>query len=155
MGADLNHEVLDSACQNDKKLYRRLVQEMSANLRRRPQMLLQTPRAARHALFKPLLELPRFDTLAQNLLIQWLRASQVPMMNAFLEALGIPHDANGCAGAFPGAMDADKLRGAADKLYAAFVANRVTLFLSVFDRLSGAAWPEMESCLRRPASATG
>lgn len=152
---ELNHEVLETACQHEKKLYRRVVQEMAQNLRRRPQMLLEMPRAQRHELFRPLLGLPHFDVLGQNLIIVWLSKTQVQMMSRFLDALGISHDGKGYAESFPDEVEAGRLRAAVDALYAGFDAGRVSLYLRVLDRVSGVRWPELESMIPGDPVAAG
>jgi hypothetical protein len=149
----LNHEVLEAAYAHEKKLYRRLVQEMAQNLRKRPQMLLDMPRAERHVLFHTLLALPHFDLLAQNLIILWLSKTQVPMMTAFLDALGISHDGKGCAEKFPDQVETERLRAAVDGLYSTFPPDAVGLYLRVMDRISGVDWPELPGLVR--ASAAG
>lgn len=152
MPAELNHEVLDAACLNDKKLYRRLMNDMAANLRKRPQALLALPRRERHVLFQPLLGLPQFDVLAQNLVINWLAETQVALMTAFLDTVGIAHDGKGYAEAFPESVDDAKLRGAVDALYAKFPEPAVTLYLGVMDRISGVQWPNLAGLIRTPAA---
>jgi hypothetical protein len=144
----LNHEVLDAACLHDKKLYRRLMNDMAANLRKRPQALLALPRTERHVLFQPLLGLPQFDVLAQNLLIVWLGATQKEMMAAFLDALSIRHDGNGYAEGFPESVEDGVLRTAVDGLYARFPAPAVSLYLGVMDRISGVRWPNLSGLVR-------
>jgi hypothetical protein len=137
----LNHEVLDCACLEDKKLYRRVVQEMSKNLRRRPQMLLGMPRPARHELFRPLLGLPQFETLAQNLAIRWLRERRKGMMVSFLDTLGVVHDGAGMAESFPETMEEKKLLEGARALAAAHGKEAVFFYLNIFDQICGVEWP--------------
>jgi hypothetical protein len=151
----LNHEVLEASYAHEKKLYRRLVQEMAQNLRKRPQMLLDMPRTERHALFHPLLALPHFDLTAQNLIIVWLSETQAPMMAAFLDALGIGHDGKGYADGFPDQMEAGRLKAAVDSLYGAFPADAVGLYLRVMDRISGVDWSELPGLVRAPKSLSG
>lgn len=140
---DLNHEVLEAAYVHEKKLYRRLVQEMAQNLRKRPQMLLEMPRRERHAVFYPLLQLPHFDLTAQNLIIVWLSKTKAPMMTAFLDALGIAHDGKGYADEFPETVDEAGLKRAVEELYDKFPHDAVGLYLRVLDRVSGVAWPAL------------
>lgn len=148
LSPELNHEVLEAACLHEKKLYRRVVQEMAQNLRRRPQMLLEMPRRERHGLFQPLLGLPQFDLAAQNLIIVWLSETQAGMLVSFLDALGIAHDGKGYADAFPESVEPERLRAAVEGIYGAHDAGRVSLYLRVLDRISGVDWPGLENMIR-------
>jgi hypothetical protein len=146
---ELNHEVLEAAYTHEKKLYRRVVQEMAQNLRRRPQMLLETPRKDRHALFQPLLSLPHFELTSQNILIVWLAETQQPLMTTFLDALGIAHDGKGYADGFPETIDDARLKAAVEQLYAGFPAPKVNLYLGVLERISGVQWPNLAALIRK------
>lgn len=145
----LNQEILETAYLNEKKLYRRVVEDLAANLRKRPKVILEMPRQARHELFRPLLQLPNFHVITQNLFIHWLATTQVPLMNAFLDALDIKHDGAGSVDSFPETIEKSRLSAAVDKLYAGFEQEKVTAYLSVFDSISGVNWTDLEALIRK------
>jgi hypothetical protein len=145
----LNQEILETAYLHEKKLYRRVVDDLAANLRKRPKMILEMPRAARHELFRPLLALPAFHLITQNLMIHWLATSQVALMNAFLDVLGIKHDGAGSVDAFPEKVEKSKLSAAVEKLYQDFESDKVTAYLSVFDSISGVEWADLNSLIKK------
>jgi hypothetical protein len=149
----LNHQILDSACLNNKRLYRQVVDDMASNLRRRNKALLDMPRAERHKLFQPLLGLPNFYVLTQNLVMNWLVADESEMLASFLDQLGIEHDGEGCVDMFPETMDDGKLKAAVDGLYAAFPEEKVTLYLNTFDDVSGCNWAGLKDLIRQPKAA--
>lgn len=148
----LQHEILESSYFNQKKLYRLLIQDMADVLRKRPILLQALPRKERHMLFQPILGLPNYQVLSQNLLMQWLVEDQSKMMAAFLDALGIEHDGKGCVDSFPGEIDEAKLKAAVEKLYAEFPEEKVTVYLRTFDVLSGANWPSLNPLIRESAA---
>lgn len=148
----LQHEILEASYFNQKKLYRMLIQDMADALRKRPLLLQTLPRNERHMLFQPILGLPNYQVLTQNLLMQWLVADQSKMMAFFLEALGIEHDGKGCADVFPAEMDEDKLKAAVEGLYAGFPEEKVTVYLRTFNVLSGSDWPELAPLIRESVS---
>ncbi|NJK92662.1 MAG: hypothetical protein HC904_13045 [Blastochloris sp.] len=154
MSPEKNHEILEFAYLNDKKLYRRVVEDLSAQLRKRPKLILETPRAQRHELFRPLLGLPNVHLLSQNLMILWLGQKQVTLLNAFLDALGIEHDQAGSVERFPETVDKKKLSSAVEGLYQAFPEEDVNAYLSVFDSISGVNWPELKDLIRVDAATT-
>jgi hypothetical protein len=140
LSKELNHEILEVACLNEKKLYRHAVQDMSAMLRKRPQVILELPRATRHELFQPLLGMPQFDVLGHNLVINWLRISGEPMLVAFLDGVGLKHDGHGCAEEFPESVDASKVEQACKSLYDKFPAEKVGVYLQLFPNITGVDW---------------
>lgn len=148
----LAHEILDTAYAHEKKLYRQLVSEMSANLRKREPFVLKMPRAERHVLFQPLLALPNFEILGQNLFITWLGQTQEAMMVAFLDQLGIKHDGHGYAEGFPENVDAAPLKKAVEALYGAFPEEKVNVYLGVMERISGVQWPALAPLLKIKAA---
>jgi len=148
----LQHEILESSYFNQKKLYRILLQDMADALRKRPILLQSLPRKERHMLFQPILGLPNFQVLSQNLLMQWLVHDQSKMMASFLDSLGIEHDGKGCVDSFPEAIDEAKLKSGVEKLYADFPEEKVTVYLRTFDVLSGANWPALSPLIRETAA---
>jgi hypothetical protein len=144
----LNHEILEVAYQNEKKLYRHVMDDVGPNLKIRAKMILETPRVARHELFRPFLQLPQFHVVTQNLMILWLATTQVPVMTAFLDSLGIKHDGVGSVDSFPKEMDATKLTKAVEELYGKFPEEKVTAYLSIFDTISGVSWVELPALIR-------
>lgn len=154
---ELNHTILEAAYEANKKLYRNLVQEMSSALRKRKALLQQMPRQERHLLFQPILGLPNYHVLSQNLLMNWLAEEKVDMICEFLDALGIEHDGRGFSNEFPESMDKAKLQQAVEKIYDQFEEQSVTAYLSTFDSLTGMTWEDLPSMLRNteePAEAS-
>ncbi|MDX6767146.1 MAG: hypothetical protein SFU85_10170 [Candidatus Methylacidiphilales bacterium] len=149
----LVHEILEASYLGQKKLYRELVADMAANLRKREQFLLKLPRSERHQLFHPLLGLPDFELLGQNLLIVWLGQTQDAMLSAFLDHMGIKHDGKGYAESFPESVEEARLKKAVTALYEAFPAEKVNIYLGVMERVSGVSWPALAPLVRWPADA--
>jgi hypothetical protein len=148
----LNHEILETAYRLQKKLYRRVIDDLAPQLRMRPQRLLDMPKVERHALFQPLLALPLMDVLSQNLLLHWLAQEAHPLMATFLNELGIAHDGKGCVEEFPATVDPARLAKAVETLYASFPAEKVTLYLRTFDSVSGCQWPGLTDLVQNPAT---
>ncbi|MFH1066694.1 MAG: hypothetical protein V1746_02170 [bacterium] len=148
LSPSLNHAVLEAAYVHQKKLYRNLVQDAAQHLHQRPQRLLETPRNERHAQFQPLLASPAFYMLSQNLLLNWLLQSESAMMAAFLDALRIAHDGQGCASDFPEKIDDTLLTDAVAKLYEKFDAEKIRFYLKTFDSVAGVNWPSLQKLIR-------
>ncbi|MDR2462434.1 MAG: hypothetical protein LBD30_01485 [Verrucomicrobiales bacterium] len=140
LSKELNHEIFEAACLNEKRLYRHAVEELSEGLRRRPQVVLELPRAARHELFQPLMGLRQFDTLGFNLVINWLRKKYEPLLVRFMDGVGAEHDGHGCAEVFPQKVPAAKLERACQSLYEQFPEEAVTFYLRLFSNITGTDW---------------
>jgi hypothetical protein len=149
----LNHRIFESAYNGDKKLYRRTVQDLADNLRRRSKLILEMPRADRHELFQPLMGLPAFEVLAQNLAIHWLKQERVDMVVSFLDTLGIKHDGRGFADEFPQDMPKGKLKKAVKNLLKNYPESDVAFYLSIFDTISGTQWAGLEALIPKPEKA--
>lgn len=146
----LNHLIFESAYNGDKKLYRRVIQDLAGNLRRRPKVILEMPRSARHELFQPLMGLPAFEVLAQNLIIHWLKQERSGMVIAFLDALGIAHDGRGFADEFPEEVPQAKLKAAVKTLLKEYPEEEVAFYLNIFDSLTGTEWDGLEELIPKP-----
>jgi len=68
------------------------------------------------------------DSVAGRVLVAYHLAHQRPMLGAFLDALGIAHDNGVLTGQDLAAPDAEKLKGAAETLRAAFPPADVDLY---------------------------
>lgn len=148
LSADLSHQILEAAYLHNKKLYRRVVNDMAANLRKRPQRLLDTPRIERHPLFSPLLSAPQFDVLSQNLLMCWLAHEQTSLICAFLDQLGIPHDEKGFADNLGDEPSKETLTRAVSHLYDHYPQDVVTTYLQAFETICGVSWKELSPLIR-------
>ena len=144
LGPELNHEILDSACTENKKLYKQLLEEVSKALRVRPQKLLEASRKERHDRFHDLLGRPDFGILSQNLLMNWLDKSQRAMLVAFLDKLNLKHDGKGYVDEFPPTMDDVLLKKAVEHLYNTFEKEKVSTYLKTFDSIAACNWPLVE-----------
>src|SRR5271168_1805322 len=96
----LANDILLSVQKSNKKLYRTAVEVMAPRMGVRVPILLETPKAQRHATWIQILGRPEMEVLSFNLLSSWLIESERPMLCAWLDALGIEHGANGCADSF-------------------------------------------------------
>ncbi|MEM9400606.1 MAG: hypothetical protein AAF984_10390 [Verrucomicrobiota bacterium] len=148
LSPELNHEILESAYLNNKKLYRTVLEECGSQLRKRVAGLKQLPRKERHMIFLPVLSLPMCHVVTQNLLMNWLGKDKVEMLNKFLDGLNIEHDGSGCASNFPEKMDSETLKLAVDTLYEKFDESAVSLYLKTFDSLTGMNWSGIDDLIR-------
>jgi hypothetical protein len=101
---------------------------------------LDPERKARYLASVP--DLP--DEIAARLLIVYHLAEQRPMMGAFLDALGLPHE-NGMIDNNEAPPDPTKLAAAAATIARVYPAQDVSLYLNTLVWQDPAAWGPLES----------
>ena len=126
---ELANEILVSVQKSNKKLYRTAVEVMAPRMGIRVPILIEMPKAQRHATWAHILGRPEMEVLSFNILSTWLIETQTPMLCAWLDSLGIEHAENGCADTFPPQPDAAKLKKGVDGLLAKFDPVVVSLSL--------------------------
>jgi len=143
----LANEILCSVQKSNKKLYRTALELMAPRMGIRVPILLEQPKAERHATWARILSRPEMEVLSFNLLSTWLIESQAPMLCAWLDALGIAHGGNGCADHFPPEPPAATLRTAVDTLLAKFDPVLVGVYLRSFNQIDETQWPALDEIL--------
>lgn len=114
------------------------VQAIAGRLHFRPQSVLKlgADRQARH-----LASLPRIsESVAGRILVVYHLAAQRPMLEAFLNQLGIAHENGLIKESGAGKPDAARLAGAADALRAAFPPADVRLYLRTLAAQDPETW---------------
>jgi hypothetical protein len=92
------------------------------------------------------------DQVASRALVAYHLAEQRPMMSAFLDAVGVPHD-NGLIRDEAVKPESAKLKAAAADLAGQFPAADVALYFSTLVMQDPEAWGLLESLLEQPAEA--
>jgi hypothetical protein len=146
--APLGNEILVSVQKGNKKLYRTAVEVMAPRMGVRVPILIEMPKAQRHATFIRILARPEMEVLSFNLFSAWLIESQRPLLCAWLDALGIEHGENGCADTFPPEPSSELMKQGIDKLLAEFDPLLVSVYLRCFNAIDETHWPALEQILQ-------
>lgn len=113
------------------------------NFRVRSVQALPVDRRARHLAQMPDVS----EAIATRALISYHLAAQRPLMAAFLDALGIPHE-NGVINSEEVAKpDAAKLAAAVESVKTSFPADDVSLYLRTLEIIDGETWGELHALL--------
>ena len=144
----LANEILLSIQKTNKKLYRTAVEVMAPRMGVRVPILLETPKAQRHATWVRLLSRPELEMLSFNIFSAWLIETQRPMLCAWLDSLGIEHGANGCADHFPETPSAEKLKKGVDALLATHDPTLVAVYLRCFNAIDETHWTALDEILK-------
>ena len=142
------NDVLVTVQKSNKKLYRTAVEVMAPRMGVRVPILLEMPKAQRHATWVRVLSHPQLEVLSFNLFSAWLIESQRPMLCAWLDALSIEHGENGCADHFPPEPSPELLREGIDKLLQTYDPKLVAIYLRCFNAIDETGWPALEEILR-------
>lgn len=147
----LANDILVHTQKNNKKLYRTAVDIVAPNIGLRSVKVMELPKVERHAAFTQLLSRPQLEALSFNILSTWLVDNHAPMLCAWLDSLGIAHDEQGCANAFPPAPDKAKLQKAIDGLLAKFEPSSVVIYLNAFNEIDEVQWAPLAEILATEA----
>src|SRR6201996_1839429 len=137
----LANDILVAVQKGNKKLYRTALEVMAPRMGIRVPILIEMPKAQRHATWVRILARPEMEVLSFNLLSSWLIETQRPMLCAWLDALGIEHAENGCADTFPPQPDVAQLKKGVDLLLGQFDPVIVGLYLRSFNQIDETQWP--------------
>lgn len=146
MSPALATEIIASAYEMDKPLYRAAVNAVAEARKVRPIFLERQPRPQRHTAMLASLTRPAMELVAGNLIRSWLVKKQNPMLAQFLDALEIPHK-EGVVEDLPASVDDAKLRAAVDGLLAKHPPEAVAVYLLAFNDMNEANWPNLKAML--------
>jgi hypothetical protein len=145
------NDILLTVQKTNKKLYRTALEIMAPRMGIRVPLLIEMPKARRHATWIQILSRPEMEVLSFNIVSTWLIESQRPLLCAWLDALGIEHGENGCADHFPPEPDAALLKEGVDRLLKTFDPLLVAVYLRCFNQIDETQWPALEAILREDA----
>ena len=123
------------------------VSTLAAQRRFRPVFIERKPTSERHAWMRRELGRPLNEALAANVLGVWLTGSQGPMLAAFMDATGVPHDGKGGIQDLPPPPETEKLQAAVDGLLEKFPREHAAVYLQAFHASEPAAWPALGEML--------
>jgi hypothetical protein len=144
----LANDILLAVQMGNKKLYRTAVEVMAPRMGIRVPILMEMPKAQRHATWIQILCRPEMEVLSFNILSTWLIETQRPMLCAWLDSLGIEHGENGCADNFPPQPEPAALKKGVDTLLERFDPQIVAVYLRTFNQIDETQWPALDEILR-------
>jgi hypothetical protein len=143
----LANEILLTVQKTNKKLYRTALEVMAPRMGVRVPLLIEMPKAQRHATWIQILGRPEMEVLSFNLLSTWLIETQTPMLCAWLDSLGIAHGENGCADEFPPQPEAALIKKGVAALLEKFDPTIVAVYLRAFNCIDETHWPALDEIL--------
>jgi len=144
----LVQQMFDWFREHQRAVYKNALATLAQDRKLRPVYVQQKSLAEQYAWLLKTLRLKSCDTIGEHLLQAWFLAGNQPMLAAFCDAMGIPHDGKGSVqGDLPAELDAAKLDAAVDSLVGAYDPKLVGLYLHVFNIQVADGWPAMSAKL--------
>ncbi len=133
--------LLGEMFENEKPLYKNLVENLAKQRKLRPIFIERKPRAERFAWLKEALGRRQNEAIAANLLQIWLVSRHSAMLCDFLDSLGIKHDDNGTVEQIPTQPEKPALEAAVAALLEKHDPAIVAVYLHAFQALDQNGWP--------------
>ena len=133
--------------ENEKLLYKNLIENLAKQRKLRPVFIERKPRTERFAWIKDALGRKQNEPIAANLLQIWLVKRHSPMLCDFLDSLGIKHDSNGTVEQIPTQPDRPALENATSALLEKYDPSIVAVYLNAFQALDETGWPLLDEII--------
>ena len=127
--------------ENEKPLYKNLIENLAKQRKLRPVFVERKPRSERFAWIKEALGRKQNEPIAANLLQIWFVSRHAPMLCDFLDSLGIKHDDNGTVERIPSQPEKAALETAVGVLLEKYDSSLVAVYLHAFQALDETGWP--------------
>ncbi len=128
----------------NRQVLRSVIGQLAARRKLRPAFIEKKPGPERLTWIAAELARPSNAPLSLEILHVWLMECRQPMLCAYLDALGIPHDEAGTLeGAPPTEPSAETVQKAVEAILAAFPPDEVAIYLRLFLRMDRAGWPAL------------
>lgn len=131
-----------------RDVYRATVATLAQQRKLRPQFIQKKTGEQQTAWILDTLKLKTSEAVGEQILQVWLMKGQSPMLVAFLDSLGIPHDGQGGIDSdIPKDIDAAKVKPAVQALLEKFPAENVAVYLHIFQLQQPGGWPAIAEAL--------
>ncbi len=140
--------MLDWFREHERAVYTNSVTTLAKNRKLRPVFIQRKPLPQQYAWIQKTCGLKACDTIGEHMLQAWFLAGHQPLLAAFCDAMGIPHDGKGSVqGDLPESLDGAKLDTAVDALLESNDPRLITLYLLVFNLQVPDGWPSLTAKL--------
>jgi hypothetical protein len=133
--------ILGEMFENEKALYKNLIESLAKQRKLRAIFIERKPRVERFAWLKDALGRKQNEHFAANLLQIWLVSRHSDLLCDFLDSLGIAHDSNGTVENMPPQPEKPALETAVAGLLAKHDPAIVGVYLNAFQALDDTGWP--------------
>jgi len=147
MPESTSSSMLADLFENEKALYKNLIENLAKQRKLRPVFIERKPRVERFAWIKEALGRRQNEPIAANLLQIWLVSRHSPMLCDFLDSLGIKHDDNGTVDQIPPQPEKAAIEAAVSALLEKYDPSIVAVYLHAFQALDETGWPILDDII--------
>ena len=148
MSVETAAEIFVFLQKQEKPVYKAAIQGLANQRNLRAVFVERKPPIERHPWMKNALGRPISDTLATHLLQAWLLGANKPMLNDFLDSLGVAHNEDGTVEEVPPCPPKEEIARAVDNLLGKYPADRVAIYLHAFREMdSSVEWSALNELL--------
>lgn len=139
--------MLGDLFENEKALYKNLIENLAKQRKLRPVFIERKPRVERFAWLKDALGRKQNEAIAANLLQIWLVSRHPKMLCDFLDHLGIKHEENGTVDQMPPQPEKAAIETAVNSLLEKYDPAIVAVYVHAFQALDETGWPLLEEVI--------
>lgn len=143
MSEEMAATLLKELREDSPEMYRESVNTAASALRMRPDTLRKKPFPQQAATIRRTMTTVALEQAGAHLLIEWLTRRQKPMLQQFLDELGIPHEDGTIKGEHGPEPDLDKLKTAIANLTAQYPEEQVRVYLQAFSVITADDWEHL------------
>lgn len=153
----LGQEIISYLREEQKEVYRATLVTLAGQRKLRPQFVQKKSRDQQAAWILETLKMRSSEGVGEQLLQVWLMKAESPMLVTFLDHLGVPHDGQGAIEQdLPSSFEAARVTAGVAGLLEKFPAEKVAVYLHIFQLQQPGGWPEIASELQaRPELSLG
>jgi hypothetical protein len=144
---DLASEIFSHLQEQEKPVYKAMIQNLVEPRRLRPIFIERKPRKDREAWLHQALSKKSADEIATQVFQIWLLGSHREMICQFLDRLGIKHDGKGIVEDLPPEPAQEALSAAIDALLEIRPPDVIAVYLHAFLAMEDTRWAKLSSIL--------
>lgn len=148
MSAELGQEITGWLRESEREVFRSALMALAQQRKLRPVFVTRKSKPEQAQWMLDQLKLRLNEAMGENLLQIWLMKGHSNMLADFLDALEIKHDGRGGVdGELPAELDEAKVKAGVEKLLATYPAERVAVYLNLFQLQQPGGWPALTAAL--------
>lgn len=147
ISSELKSEILRYVQTETREAFRTALLQIGAQRKLRPQYFQGKSREEQALWLAKQLELKVFDSVTEQILQLWLLKAKVPMLTAFLDAVGIKHDGNGQMDDLPDELTSEQVSKGVEAILADNTPEEAALYLHLFQTQRPEGWSAIAEAL--------
>lgn len=145
----LQQEIMSYLQKETREAFRTALLQIGAQRKLRPQYFQNKSREQQGQWLLENLKVKTYDGITEQILQLWLLKGKIPMLTAFLDAVGIKHDGNGQVDELPEEIEAEKIEAGVQAMLQDHPAEHVTVYLHLFQLQRPEGWKGISEVIEK------